>query len=303
VSDPFLDLVAQMQQSWPQARLGSIQTDELNELGRATRNNLSSPHIGRPFQHGLRASAGYFPNIARETPARFHFEFFNQDPRLFGSADYNLPPDFKTLHPQNTARAPRHNVYTALYGPDAFPEFSASIVGNAPMRAATHEAAHRILNSGDLDLEWAARDLADQMRRGTPDNPHMEHFIGQPDESVISHAMQDDLDLDARRAIMESDAPRQQRGLRPYAQPWNAPDDGPRLRVADWIEGDIKPVGGWGPPSGKGLRLLQMAKKASPFMLGLGLLGGAASLLGKNPYSDREDQSLPAALARAGGFA
>jgi hypothetical protein len=49
--------------------------------------------------------------------------------------------------------------------------------------------------------------------------------------------------------------------------------------------------------------LSRIARKASPFALAATGIGGVASLMGKNPYSDRNDQSLPAALARSAGLA
>jgi hypothetical protein len=49
--------------------------------------------------------------------------------------------------------------------------------------------------------------------------------------------------------------------------------------------------------------LSRIARKSSPFALAAAGIGGIASLMGRNPYDDPNDQSLPAALARAGGFA
>jgi hypothetical protein len=284
-------LIKQMSEFWPGMQLGNTGV-------------LSEDIVARPFGHGLETTSRMFPNITRDTSPTAIFRM-DQTP---GAALWSqLPGQPVTGVPGYVPGGTTNfTVGEGMYRNIPFEDPNVGLrrmralgsrAASGPNSMAAHEAARRILYSGDLDLEFAAHQLIDQMSEAG--------LVGQHGQEALANRIAADIELQPRfhDAIFSEAADAPKRAFRP---PGNKGDQ-LAAGIDELLRGDLsirQPRFGLGGPfHGKGLALLQMAKRLSPALLGAGLIGGAASLMGKNPYSDRDNQSLPAALARSAGFA
>jgi hypothetical protein len=311
----YRQMFDQLNQHWP--GLGITHVD--SPPGMPVRSPVYSPFFSQPFAHGLAPATRVFPNITGAVSPWLDIRTLPSDDMSYASfaaTGEAHPHAASALEPGGVYNYSLHpdELMAAQGQPQVSPErgrnfgqptstmsarhMVAHDAANLPMRVASHEAARRILNSGDLDLEWAASELLNDQFGDFNCASHAAGQRGIAPQMGLGSIISEDLRLVPETPRPGQDAFRRQMGVEPPSDAWAA-------QLDDMMEGRFRHSAGMatGGAGGGGLRLLQMAKRASPFMLGLGLLGGAASLLGKNPYSDRDRQDLPAALARAGGFA